>query len=165
MLSAFLLALHAPDSASAFIVILSAGNTAVVPTVSSNRQHFRSTHPSFATSRQQHPPQGSSRRLSRGDGDPGGKSPFDASEYSEEDANRREAEELERLVHGRRGIVLEMVEREWKEALERTIEAKGERLCAEAYEGYGTKGRGCLFVSFLLVCLYVLQCLTLFVFG
>lgn len=42
---------------------------------------------------------------------------------------------------------MELVEREWKEALETTIEEEGERLCAEAYEGFKTKGRGGIFVS------------------
>lgn len=46
--------------------------------------------------------------------------------------------------------MLEMIEREWKEALDKAVEVEGESFCHQAYEGYQNQGRGCIFVSSLL---------------
>lgn len=75
-------------------------------------------------------------------------SPFENFEnYDEEDITKREAEQLEEMIRGKRGIVLEMVEREWKEEMSNMMQVDGTRLCAEAYEGFQTRGRGAIFVS------------------
>lgn len=75
-------------------------------------------------------------------------SPFENFDnYDEEDITKREAEQLEEMIRGRRGIVIEMVEREWKEEMSNTMQVDGTRLCAEAYEGFQTRGRGAIFVS------------------
>lgn len=75
-------------------------------------------------------------------------SPFENFDnYDEEDITKREAEQLEEMIRGRRGIVIEMVEREWKEEISNTMQVDGTRLCAEAYEGFQTRGRGAIFVS------------------
>lgn len=76
-------------------------------------------------------------------------SPFDSSEYEKEEVAKRQSEELEEMIRGRRGVVVEMVEREWQEELMKTIESEGERLCAMAYEGFQTRGKGAIFVSLL----------------
>lgn len=78
-------------------------------------------------------------------------SPFDAnSGFSEEEVAKREAEQLEQLIRGRRGIVMDVIEKEWKEALDSAMETEGLTFCAKAYEGYQTNGRGCIFVSTVL---------------
>lgn len=68
-------------------------------------------------------------------------------DYDDEDAARQEAQQLEDMIRGRRGIVLEAVEREWRAEMLKTVEEEGERLCDEAYEGFSTRGRGAIFVS------------------
>ena len=77
-------------------------------------------------------------------------SPFDDLGYDDDEAARQEAQQLEDMIRGRRGIVLEAVEREWRAEMLKTVEDEGERLCDEAYEGFSTKGRGAIFVSTLL---------------
>ena len=74
-------------------------------------------------------------------------SPFENVDYGDEDAARQEAQQLEEMIRGRRGIVLEAVEREWRGEMLKTVEEEGERLCDEAYEGFLTRGRGVIFVS------------------
>lgn len=75
-------------------------------------------------------------------------SPFENFEdFDEDDVTKREAEQLEEMIRDRRGIIIEMVEREWKEEMSNTMQADGERLCAEAYEGFQSSGRGAIFVS------------------
>lgn len=71
--------------------------------------------------------------------------PFESTE--DNDPVRREAEELEQMIRGKRGISVEAIEREWRKELLRTMETEGTRLCAEAYEGFKMRGRGALFVS------------------
>ena len=77
-------------------------------------------------------------------------SPFENVDYDDEDAARQEAQQLEDMIRGRRGIVLEVVEREWRAEMLKTVEEEGERLCDEAYEGFSTRGRGAIFVSVVL---------------
>lgn len=74
-------------------------------------------------------------------------SPFENGDYDDEDTARQEAQQLEDMIRGRRGIVLEVVEREWRAEMLKTVEEEGERLCDEAYEGFSTRGRGAIFVS------------------
>ncbi|CAM9369724.1 unnamed protein product [Sphacelaria rigidula] len=75
-------------------------------------------------------------------------SPFDASSgFSEDEVAKREAEQLEQLIRGRRGIVMDVIEKEWKEALDSAMETEGLMFCSTAYEGYQTNGRGCIFVN------------------
>lgn len=76
-----------------------------------------------------------------------GSSSFDDAEEDERERVQREAQDLEQLIRQSRGVIMEVVEQEWKEAMDAMIEAEGERLCAEAYEGYESNGRGCIFVS------------------
>lgn len=65
----------------------------------------------------------------------------------EVDLVQREAEQLEELIRGSRGVVVEAIEREWREEMLRVLGEEGERLCSEAYEGYLDRGRGAIFVS------------------
>lgn len=51
------------------------------------------------------------------------------------------------MIRRSRGVVMEAMEREWREAMELTLEKEGGRLCAEAYKGFESRGRGCVFVS------------------
>lgn len=74
-------------------------------------------------------------------------SPFEDLGYDDDEAARQEAQQLEDMIRGRRGIVLEAVEREWRAEMLKTVEDEGERLCDEAYEGFSTRGRGAIFVS------------------
>ncbi|CAM9905057.1 unnamed protein product [Discosporangium mesarthrocarpum] len=63
------------------------------------------------------------------------------------DRAQREANDLDEMIRGRRGITVEAVEREWKNELSRIMEESGERVCAEAYRGYLGKGRGAINVN------------------
>lgn len=78
-------------------------------------------------------------------------SPFEGTGHdnSEDDVDvvQREAEQLEEMIRGSRGIVVEAIEREWREEMQRVFRDEGERLCSEAYEGYLDRGRGAVFVS------------------
>lgn len=78
-------------------------------------------------------------------------SPFEGIEHdnSEDDVDvvQREAEMLEEMIRGSRGIQVEAIEREWREEMLRVLGDEGERLCFEAYEGYLDRGRGAIFVS------------------
>lgn len=86
-------------------------------------------------------------------------SPFDGLAQEENnnedhvDVVQREAEQLEEMIRGSRGIVVEAIEREWREEMLRVLGEEGERLCSEAYEGYLDNGRGAIFVSLLLLVL------------
>eukprot|EP00752_Nemacystus_decipiens_P002887 g2686.t1 len=51
------------------------------------------------------------------------------------------------MIRGSRGIVIEAIEREWREEMLRVFGNEGERLCLEAYEGYLDRGRGAIFVN------------------
>lgn len=79
-------------------------------------------------------------------------SPFEGIEHDNSDDDvdlvQREAEQLEEMIRGSRGIVVEAIEREWREEMLRVFGDEGERLCLEAYEGYLDRGRGAIFVSF-----------------
>lgn len=87
-------------------------------------------------------------------------SPFDGLEDDSNsnedhvDVVQREAEQLEEMIRGSRGIVVEAIEREWREEMLRVLGEEGERLCSEAYEGYLNHGRGAIFVSVLLYSYY-----------
>ena len=78
-------------------------------------------------------------------------SPFEGIEHDNGDDDvdvvQREAEQLEEMIRGSRGIVVEAIEREWREEMLRVFGEEGERLCLEAYEGYLDRGRGAIFVS------------------
>lgn len=80
-------------------------------------------------------------------------SPFEGVDHDggggddEVDLVQREAEQLEELIRGSRGVVVEAIEREWREEMLRVLGEEGERLCSEAYEGYLDRGRGAIFVS------------------
>lgn len=78
-------------------------------------------------------------------------SPFEGVEHdnSEDDVDvvQRQAEQLEEMIRGSRGIVVEAIEREWREEMLRVLSDEGERLCLESYEGYLDRGRGAIFVS------------------
>lgn len=76
-----------------------------------------------------------------------GSSPSEYPREDEIDIVQREAEELEQMIRRSRGVVMEAIEREWREAMELTLEKQGGRLCAEAYKGFEARGRGCVFVS------------------
>lgn len=79
-------------------------------------------------------------------------SPFEGVEHDsggEDDVDvvQREAEQLEEMIRGSRGIVVEALEREWRDEMMRVFRDEGERLCLEAYEGFLDHGRGAIFVS------------------
>lgn len=78
-------------------------------------------------------------------------SPFEDVEHGdnddEVDVMQREAEQLEAMIRGSRGIVVEAIEREWREEMLRVLDEEGEMLCSLAYEGYLDRGRGVIFVS------------------
>lgn len=78
-------------------------------------------------------------------------SPFEDVEHGdnddEVDVMQREAEQLEAMIRGSRGIVVEAIEREWREEMLRVLGEEGEMLCSLAYEGYLDRGRGVIFVS------------------
>ncbi|CAM9467559.1 unnamed protein product [Ectocarpus sp. 13 AM-2016] len=78
-------------------------------------------------------------------------SPFEDVEHGdnddEVDVMQREAEQLEAMIRGSRGIVVEAIEREWREEMLRVLGEEGERLCSLAYEGYLDRGRGVIFVN------------------
>lgn len=78
-------------------------------------------------------------------------SPFEGVDHDngEDDVDlvQREAEQLEEMIRGSRGVQVEAIEREWREEMLRVLGDEGERLCLEAYAGYLDRGRGALFVS------------------
>ncbi|CAN0034947.1 unnamed protein product [Ectocarpus fasciculatus] len=78
-------------------------------------------------------------------------SPFGDVEHGdnddEVDVMQREAEQLEAMIRGSRGIVVEAIEREWREEMLRVLDEEGEMLCSLAYEGYLDRGRGVIFVN------------------
>lgn len=74
-------------------------------------------------------------------------SPFEYVDYDDDEVTRQEAEQLEDMIRGRRGIVVEAIEREWRAEMLKTLEDEGGRLCALAYDGFQTRGRGAVFVS------------------
>lgn len=78
-------------------------------------------------------------------------SPFEGFDHDdgEDDVDvvQREAEQLEEMIRGSRGIVVEAIEREWRGEMLRVLGEEGEQLCSQAYEGYLDRGRGAIYVS------------------
>ncbi|CAM9201651.1 unnamed protein product [Scytosiphon promiscuus] len=78
-------------------------------------------------------------------------SPFEGLDHDdgEDDVDvvQREAEQLEEMIRGSRGIVVEAIEREWRGEMLRVLGEEGEQLCAQAYEGYLDRGRGAIYVN------------------
>ncbi|CAM9665376.1 unnamed protein product [Hapterophycus canaliculatus] len=78
-------------------------------------------------------------------------SPFEGLDHDdgEDDVDvvQREAEQLEEMIRGSRGIVVEAIEREWREEMLRVLGEEGEQLCSQAYEGYLDRGRGAIYVN------------------